>query len=78
MKRKEATKGKLDAILSKLESGSEQQDPVFSSDSWANAGYTIHSPLDAEKSLEAIQNIPLHTYLLRDDSKVDVMVRSNR
>ncbi|GMH47859.1 hypothetical protein TL16_g00168 [Triparma laevis f. inornata] len=78
LKRKEATKGKLDAILSKLESGSEQQDPVFSSDSWANAGYTIHSPLDAEKSLEAIQNIPLHTYLLRDDSKVDVMVRSNR
>mmetsp|Transcript_20919 Transcript_20919/g.39121 ORF Transcript_20919/g.39121 Transcript_20919/m.39121 type:complete len:713 (+) Transcript_20919:1168-3306(+) len=60
-----------------LESESENKDPVFSTDSWANAGYSIHSPLDAEKSLEAIQHIPLHTYLLRDDSKIDVMVRSN-
>jgi len=78
LKRKEETKEKLGAILTMLESESENKDPVFSTDSWANAGYSIHSPLDAEKSLEAIQHIPLHTYLLRDDSKIDVMVRSNR
>ena len=55
---------------------SDDEIAILSVDSWSDAGYAIGSHLEAEKSLSAIRNIPLHTYLLRDDSKVDVIVGS--
>ena len=69
---------KLEDLLASAQKDSEQARlDLYSLDSWSEAGYSIDTVLDAEKSLSAIGNVPLHTYLLRDDSKGDVMVHSN-
>ena len=56
----------------------DNQRRLLSSESWSDAGYFIDGQLEEEKSLTAISNVPLHTYLLRDDSKGDVVMGSKR
>ena len=74
----EAKARKLEDLLASAQMSSEEARlDLYSLESWSGAGYSIETVLDAEKSLSAIGNVPLHTYLLRDDSKGDVMVHSN-
>lgn len=69
---------KLEELLAYAQKSSEEARlDLYSPESWSGAGYSIDTVLDAEMSLSAIGNVPLHTYILRDDSKGDVMVHSN-
>jgi len=65
------------SLVSAKDGAEESRRDLFLLDSWSDAGYTINSVLDAEMSLAAISNVPLHTYFLRDDSKGDVMIQNS-